>query len=114
MNYYKKGDWNAVCDVCGWKFKASQLMKRWDGAVVCKRDFEHRHPQDLIRVPHEDTSVPWSRPEPADIMIEVDYVATTVGTQSNQFPAGTFGIPQDYVNAPYVDEGYVEEEGIVS
>ena len=29
--YYKSGDWLAICDSCGRKFKASQLRERWDG-----------------------------------------------------------------------------------
>ena len=63
QNSLKLGDWNAICDVCGFKFKASKLQKRWDGAMVCKDDFEHRHPMDFFRGRKEDTSVPWSRPE---------------------------------------------------
>lgn len=61
QDYFKPGDWNAYCDVCGFKFKASQLRKRWDGHMVCEKDYEERHPQELIRMPKEDTSVPWSR-----------------------------------------------------
>lgn len=61
-DYYKSGDWNAVCDVCGAKKKASELKKRWDNAMVCSRDYEERQPQDLIKVPQEHPAVPWSRP----------------------------------------------------
>jgi len=69
-NWLKLGDWNANCDSCGRKFKASQLMKRWDGLMVCKEDFENRHPQNFLRVPTDTQAVPWSRPEPAqDIFI---------------------------------------------
>lgn len=59
--YYKPGSWNAICDVCGFQHKADQLKKRWDGLMVCSSDFETRHPSDLIRVPKEDTGVPWTR-----------------------------------------------------
>ncbi|MBL4591192.1 MAG: hypothetical protein JKY96_04465 [Phycisphaerales bacterium] len=55
------GDWNALCDVCGFKMKASKLKKRWDGLYVCIDDYEKRHPSDLFRVPKEDTTVPWVR-----------------------------------------------------
>lgn len=68
-NYYEPGTWNAICDVCGHKFKANMLRGRWDGLMVCKDDYEVRHPSDLIRVPKEDTSVPWSRPEAPDVFI---------------------------------------------
>lgn len=69
--YYKPGDWNALCDVCGEKFKASQLMKRWDGLMVCWDDWEPRHPQELIRPIKERNSVPWTRPRPEDVFINV-------------------------------------------
>jgi len=64
--YYKKGDWNAICDVCGFKFKASQLRKRWDNMRVCSDDWEERQPQDLLRARPDDQSVPWTRPEGED------------------------------------------------
>src|SRR5574341_879122 len=90
QDYYKPGDWNAICDVCGWKFKASELLKRWDGAMVCKADFETRHPQEVIKLPVE-TNIPWSRPEPAAIYTDdPGYVATTVGVQGGAVPEGTF------------------------
>jgi len=60
-DYVKIGDWNALCDVCGFKYKASKLRKRWDGLYVCEEDFEPRHPADFFRVRPEDTTVPWVR-----------------------------------------------------
>lgn len=69
-DYYKPGDYNALCDVCGFKFKASQLRRRWDGYQVCATDYEERHPQDLLRSKPEKQAVPWSRPEPVDVFIE--------------------------------------------
>ena len=65
-NHLILGDWNALCDSCGRKFKASSLKKRWDGLIVCREDWEQRHPQDLLRVQREQISVPWSRPYPAE------------------------------------------------
>lgn len=64
-NHLILGDWNALCDSCGRKFKASSLKKRWDGLIVCSEDWEQRHPQDLLRVQREQISVPWARPYPA-------------------------------------------------
>ena len=66
---FKHGDWNAICDVCGFKKKASELRKRWDGRMVCEKDWEPRHPQDLIRSKPDDESVPWTRPEQEDDFI---------------------------------------------
>jgi hypothetical protein len=84
------GDWNAWCEVCGFKFKASKLRKRWDGLMVCNDDWEHRHPQDLIKVPKDDQTVPWAAPEPADEFITVDYVGAGTGVQDNTVPEGDF------------------------
>lgn len=63
-DYYKHGDHNAICDSCGFKFKASELRKTWDGRMVCADDFEERHPQDTIRPRPESRKLPWTRPEP--------------------------------------------------
>lgn len=64
-NHLILGDWNALCDSCGRKFKASQLKRRWDGLMVCKEDYELRHPQEFLRVQKERISVPFTRPYPA-------------------------------------------------
>lgn len=48
-DYLKLGDNNVLCDVCGFKFKASQVKERWDGLIVCSKDFETRHSLDFIR-----------------------------------------------------------------
>ena len=66
-DYYKHGDFNAICDVCGFKFKGSELKKRWDGVMVCEQDWEPRQQQDLIRGIKEDTSTPYSKPEATNI-----------------------------------------------
>ena len=60
---YRPGDWNMICDVCGFKIKASESMHRWDGFRVCKKDWEPRHPLDFIKVPVEKQGVPFSRPD---------------------------------------------------
>jgi len=62
-SYFKSGSWNAVCDVCGHWFKSDDLMKRWDGLMVCEKDYEGRHPQSLIKIPTDNPTVPWSRPK---------------------------------------------------
>lgn len=60
------GQWNAECNVCGFKFKSGDLQERWDGLMVCKDDWEQRHPSDFFRAREEDTSVPWNRTESAE------------------------------------------------
>lgn len=85
MTYYKKGTWSACCDICGFEFKSDELRKNWKGLIVCREDYEQRHPQEFIRARHEDTSVPWTRPEPPDIEI-----LTTCDFWSNS-PMADFG-----------------------
>lgn len=76
-NHLVSGDWNVLCDSCGRKFKASQVMRRWDGLIVCKDDFESRHSSDFLRVPKERISVPFVRPYPAeDTFIPITYSQT--------------------------------------
>lgn len=66
---YDKGDWKALCDVCGREFKASRLQKRWDGLMCCVSDWEIRQPQDFVRGVADTQIAPWTRPEPSDSYI---------------------------------------------
>lgn len=68
-DYLKLGSWNAICDICGFKFKSGELQKDWRGLMVCKQDFELRNLQDFIRVPPEKIVPPWVRPYPPDVFI---------------------------------------------
>lgn len=61
------GDFNAVCAVCGFKYKGSELRKRWDGVYVCDKDYEPRHPQDLIRLPKERIAPGVPTCQPVDV-----------------------------------------------
>ena len=85
----KLGDWNAICDRCGFKFKASKLRKTWDGWMVCPEDWETRHPQEFVRARPDKQSVPWVRPEKADTFVSVTYNLSD-GVQENTIPSGTF------------------------
>jgi hypothetical protein len=102
-NHLILGDWNALCDSCGRKFKASSLKKRWDGLIVCKEDWEQRHPQDLLRVQREQISVPWARPYPAqDTFIPWNYTDTEkeyLGVTETQVKGFTKRIGASYGNS---------------
>lgn len=91
---YKHGTWNAVCDVCGFEYKASQLRKRWDGLMVCKWDFEERHPMDKFRHKPEKSQIPWARTEGAEASgtdIEGDSTSPAINTDTQTtIPDGTF------------------------
>lgn len=75
-NYYKQGDWNAICAVCGTKYKASEL--RWNTQLqdwVCKWDWEERHPQERLKARKDIQGVPWTRPDTTAIELYTHYVA---------------------------------------
>ena len=73
--WWKSGEWNTLCDVCGFKYKNTELKKRWDGLMVCSKDWETRHPQELIRPLPGEAKLPWSRPEGTDVFIAVEEIA---------------------------------------
>jgi len=77
--HYKKGDWNAICDACGQRYPASALRKRWDGLMVCKKDYEVRHPQEFVRARADNQTVPWTRPESTDYNFRSDYCIYGIG-----------------------------------
>lgn len=64
------GDYNAICDISGFKCKASELRLRWDGMRVLARFWETRQPQDFVRGVKDNPSVPWARPETPNVFIE--------------------------------------------
>lgn len=70
---YRPGDWWAICDVCGQKYRASKMAKRWDGLMVCHNDMEARHPQDFLKIRGDKQTPPWIRPRPTDIYTIMDY-----------------------------------------
>jgi hypothetical protein len=72
-NHLILGNYNALCDSCGRKFKALSLKKRWDGLMVCEEDWEMRHPSDFLRVQKEKIAVEFARPYPA----QDTYIGTT-------------------------------------
>lgn len=61
-DYYAEGSWNATCYQCGFKFKAFQLRKHWQGYYVCASCWEPRQPQDFVRARAEVEAAPWVQP----------------------------------------------------
>ena len=79
-DYYKHGDRNAICECCGFKYKLSSLRKRWDGLLVCRKDWEPQHPQSLIRLRPERPRRVESSPESPDVfIIDTAYVLLETG-----------------------------------
>jgi len=71
---YSPGKWNIICDVCGWEFKSTEVRKRWDGLIVCHKDWEPDHPQKFLRVRSDPRPVPFIRDEPEDTFTYVCYM----------------------------------------
>lgn len=70
-DFYAPGDWNVVCYVCGWKYKASMMVKHWQGYYVCPKDWEARQPQDFVRGVADTQIPPWTQPFPGLIFTPV-------------------------------------------
>ena len=63
---WDNGGWLVICDQCGRKYKESELQLRWDGMMVCPKDWEPRQPQDFVRGVADVQAPPWARPEQSD------------------------------------------------
>ena len=84
---YKHGGYNVICDTCGLRYKNDELKQRWDGRMVCEKDWEPQQPMDFQRIPRTEKSIPWSRPEPA-----VSYDSVTFTDTVEDVPTGTFNV----------------------
>lgn len=74
---YKPGDFWRICDRSGFKVRASETAREWNGLIVRKEDFEERHPQDFVRGRKDRQRVPDPRPEPtANIIGPLDTTTT--------------------------------------
>lgn len=62
-DFWKRGQWKAICDVCGQAYHSNQLTERWDGLMCCPQDWNPRQPQDFVRGVIDRQYVPWSRPD---------------------------------------------------
>jgi len=64
--YFKYWDASAICDICGFKFKKSQLRKTWDGYMACSinKCWYPKHPfDDPIFTKDDPQPIPNARPE---------------------------------------------------
>ena len=89
---YKSGDWLILCDSCAKKIKASKSKERWDGFRVCSECWEPSHSMDFIRARTDRISVPFTRPQPEDVFVQVPYVNV-----------------ERYVDYGYILDDYFEE-----
>ena len=71
---YVPGDQWVHCDVCGFNYRSSEMRHTWDNLVVCRFDFEVRHPQDFVRGRQDKIAAEGTvRPEPTDTFVSVTF-----------------------------------------
>ena len=59
------GDYNAICDQCGFKYKRFQgnLKLQWNNLLTCPKCYEDRQPQDFVRGLKDRMTVSIPRPD---------------------------------------------------
>jgi hypothetical protein len=71
---YKKGQWLAICDRCGFRYYSGDLSLEWTRAMCCSSCWEERHPLDFVKAVPDEFATDWQRPEPyADEISPFDY-----------------------------------------
>jgi hypothetical protein len=83
------GDYNGVCDRCGFEFKASELLDTWDGLRVDIRCWEPRHILDYVKPPanRPEGAVPFVRKEGDP---DFSRVPAAIAAVDDALPASTF------------------------
>ncbi len=61
-DYWEPGGWNIQCFACGFKRKASEMRKQWQGYWTCPDCWTPRQPQDFVRGIPDNPSVPFVQP----------------------------------------------------
>jgi len=64
-DFLRLGDYNVICDQCGWKFKNNLhgIRTQWNKLRVCPQCYEERNPQDFVTGVRDDMHVPIPRPD---------------------------------------------------
>ena len=70
-DFYEEGGWNVRCSMCGFKRKASTMVKNWQGMYRCPEHDEPRYSQDFVRAVPDVVTPPWTQPGGADIQLAV-------------------------------------------
>lgn len=70
-NQYIPGDNWVICQMCGFRRRASECRMNYNGLLVCSDTcWEPRHEQEFYRAPREQITIRNPRPEPTDVFIE--------------------------------------------
>jgi hypothetical protein len=117
-------DYNVICKVCDFKFKASETLKRWDGLEpVCRDCWEPRHPLDFYRTRNDQHKLPYTSPDmvvmDSDGMFPTDYTPPAIALDpaavnvimGNRFTALTDGYIQGvrYWHGPLPSVGHRQQ-----
>ena len=71
--------WKFACHRCGMWFPSTEIRKEWTGALVCKKDWEPRHEQTLIKVHGEKAFPTFVSKDGTDTFVAYCDVATSSG-----------------------------------
>lgn len=105
---YIPGDYWVICDVCGFKKRRSQTKKRWDGALVCEKDWEPRHPQDFVRNVKDHQAVADPRPELQTMIYETTLKSAAVKDATTIAVNSTSHIEEDISLGIALDSGEIQ------
>ena len=91
-DYFKPGEWNVACSMCGRKRKSSEVVRNWQGLYRCPEHNEPRQPQDFARGVKDVMTVPFAQPE-TDLFVTVNATfpasvtptSVTLGTNAFEF-----------------------------
>lgn len=114
---YVAGDFWRICDRCGFKKRASQTFRTWEGLYVCAEDYETRHPQDFVKGRRDNQNVPNPRPEPVDtiigpLMTNISVAAVAGATTLNVDSSVRFS-PTDHIGL-MLDSGEIHRAVVLS
>lgn len=88
-DYLLHGDWNVQCFQCGFKAKASTLVRNWQGYWVHPEHNEPRQTQDFVRGVPDNQIAPWVQPWPAVVYTYTNSVIGYGDGVTTQFQGGS-------------------------
>ena len=90
-----------LCDICGQRYRLTDLKKNWKGFMVCSRDYEPKEPQLFpIKVTGDAVAVQDPRPDRIEpLVVNVGAVNDALFGSTGMMPAS---LPQ-----PIKARGYI-------
>ena len=86
----RHGNWKVVCDRCGEDTWASETTREWTGLRVHRAGCaDRRHPQEFVRGRADRQKVPFARPPPPDVFIDIGTISLSGSTVSEDALPGT-------------------------